>query len=250
MKNTKNVVFVVFIVIIIVLSGIYFSKKNILDTTTTLTVEDAYKLCNEISCPQKEVTIEGELMRNSGYYLFDFNENGKVVIVTVDEKNTLLDQIKLSERLYTIQNGKVQAKVKGFLSYDAFAFPTMGGAQKIVRLKVQDPSSFTFIKKLGCGRTPNSFPSSDCFSLSKGGRSVSEAYTILVSSFLFKNNKYNLTGHIEYYNDDAYNFQVQPFNIGEDGGCSSYYNVYANKIILKKNCVDDNIPDLNLEQKI
>lgn len=249
MKNTKSVVFVVVIVIIIILSGIYFLKKNIFNTTNTLTIEDAYKLCNELSCPKTEVMIEGELMRD-GYYLFTLDGNGKTVFITVDKNVSLLDQIKLNERLYTIQNGRVQAKVKGFLSFDPFAFPTDGGTKKIVRLKVQNPESFTFIKKIRCGRTSDSFPSSDCFSLSKGGRSVSEAYDILVSSDLFKNNKYNLTGHIEYYNDDAYNFQAQPFNTGEDGGCSSYYNVYANKIIFEKKCAVKEIPSLKLEQQI
>jgi hypothetical protein len=235
------------IIAILVVGGMFYYKKG----SSEITVEDAYKFCNQLSCPKNEVTLGGELM-SDGYNFFTLDGQDKTVYITIDEKIPLLARIKLRERLYTIQNGRVQAKVKGLLSYDTGAFCDMGGCQEVVRLKAKDADSFTFLNKIGCGRTPDSFPSSDCFSLSIGGRSVSEAYSILVSSDLYNKNKYNLTGHIEYdtYNDDAYNFQAGPYNSGEDGGCSSYYNVYIDKIIFKKNCVDDNIPDLNLEQKI
>ena len=216
--------------------------------SSTITASDAYKICNKSSCPKEEVTLTGELRRGGdSLNLFVLSDDSKKIMVTLNANTSLLDEIKLNENLFIIANGKVQAEVKGTLSYNSQAFCTMNSCQQVVNLSVKEPSSFKFIKKVGCVANSN-LSLKDCYSLLIGGRSMSDAYTILVNSNLYKNNKYNLTGLI--VNDsDAYNFQVNT----SEGGCSSYYDVYAGKILYERKCAKanpGNLSNLELEEKI
>ena len=220
--------------------------------TGIITPDDAYTLCSKSSCPTNEVTIRGELTRGGdGLNLFNLYGTNKTVYVTLSS-TPFPDQIKLNERLYTIQNGRVQVEIKGTLSYNGGAFCTMNSCQQIVNLNVNNTNAFTFIKKLVCKGYDDTVPIGDCFSLIIGGRSTSQAYDVLVNSNLFKNNKYNLTGYVG-RDIDAFHFQAEPEVNGTEGGCSTYYIVSKSKITLERKCADVNqgsLGNLTLEQSI
>ncbi len=113
-----------------------------------ITASQAHLVCNEHSCIESEVTIVGEVMRNSTshgiYFLTDGEKNVYLRLRDLNESNKII----FEKDNYLLLGGIVEAKINGIIRHDK-GMCTMTSCQDVVEMFIES-SDFEFIKKVRC----------------------------------------------------------------------------------------------------
>ena len=253
-RNSRKIIFFTLFLIFTSFFSLIIPEKNFaekIDLSKPITVSQAL----EGHYLGKPVIVKGLFRGSMGFYTLSDSDE----VITLDstlKKATegfqnqievvfkpsvsLLDKIIFDEQNYLLRGGIVEIEAKGIL----YRKEEIRIGRIIVTKMEIKPSDINFIRKVRClkkyeamARPGASSIEEGCFDYSGFNMMPSVACDKLMNSKLFREHNYELTEYFD-YSDDEKAWAFQATYEYQPGGCSTYFYVSPNKIVLKRNCAD------------
>lgn len=249
-NNIKKIYY--WIIIVIIITGVIIigvQKLGIyINLSEVITPSKAYVICNEKSCTNKEVVINGLFQRNSTTHgIYTLSDDNKVIFIRLDSAS-LVETIFFEEQNYLLKGGIIEANIKGTLNYEKGLFCTQNQCQAALTMRIK-PSNMQFIKKNNCEGSERLgyLGGGDCFDFSMYTLNASDAYNKIINSELCTADNRQTTGIVRYDKINSTE-RLESHEMGwlfatysnlDPGGCRiTSCHVLSNKIILQRTCLD------------